>query len=142
MVCREDVVAVGLRSNRGGETLGQLVDDSIEVEANHGDQVVLRASDRASDNRVRGKGDPGSLKKGRESLGVAEVVEEARVGLRGFSADVRLCAAVIQNDREPPSARLAVRGKLGEQRDRIGYEWEHVREDQDIERFALAGKRC
>jgi hypothetical protein len=64
MVCREDVVAVGLRSNRRCQALGQLVDHSIEIEPDQGQQIVLRAGDRASDDPVRGERDAGRVEQG------------------------------------------------------------------------------
>jgi len=140
MVHRKDVVPVALSGDRGGHAFSEVVDHAVEIERDDAEQVVARASDRACFDRVGGEANPGRVEQRRESLGLAKIVEEARVGLRRLPADVRLHTAVIQNDREPPGARVAVRGKLREQRDRIRDVDEHVRENKGIEGIALAGK--
>lgn len=55
----ENVVAVGLWPNRRRQSFCQLVDDSIEIERDYGQEIVPGPSDRAGDNFVRGEADPG-----------------------------------------------------------------------------------
>ncbi len=98
MVHREDVVAVGFSGNRGGHAFSEVVDHAVEIERDDGEQVVARASDRACFDRVGREANPGSVEQRRESLGLAKVVEEARVGLRRFrqmSACVPLSSRTI-----------------------------------------------
>jgi len=45
---------------------------------------------------------------------MAEVVEEVRVAVRRFAADLGLRAGVIENDGKRPSVRMPVRGQFRE----------------------------